>query len=53
MIHIQNSQVSAYAVTTKASVNMIVDDAYPNSPVLGSDNRDVYGDTVAYYNTKS
>lgn len=53
MIHIQNSQVSMYAVTTKASVNMIVDDKYPNQSVLGSDNIDVYGDTVAYYNTPS
>ncbi|KAK4545222.1 hypothetical protein LTR36_003401 [Oleoguttula mirabilis] len=53
MVHIQNSQVSAYAITTKASVNMILDDLYPNTPVLASDNRGVYGDVVAYYNTKS
>ncbi|KAK5132529.1 hypothetical protein LTR08_008913 [Meristemomyces frigidus] len=51
MVRIQNSQVSAYALTTKASVNMILDDKYPSRPVLGSDNQAVYGDTVAYYNT--
>jgi glucan 1,3-beta-glucosidase len=53
MIHIQNSQVTMYAVTTKASVNMILDDAYPNSQVTDAANRDVYGATVAYYNTDS
>ncbi|KAK4948388.1 hypothetical protein LTR10_012922 [Elasticomyces elasticus] len=49
MIRIQNSQVTMYAVTTKAAVNMIVDDN--GTTVKGEDNRDVYGDTVAYYNT--
>ncbi|KAK3654385.1 hypothetical protein LTR56_004015 [Elasticomyces elasticus] len=49
MIRIQNSQVSMYAVTTKAAINMIVDDN--GTVVKGADNRDVYGDTVAYYNT--
>lgn len=53
IIHIDNSQVSMYAVTTKASVNMIVDSAYSQTPVLASDNMDVYGSTVAYYNTGS
>jgi len=53
IIHIDNSQVSMYAATTKASVNMIVDSAYPQTPVLASDNMDVYGSTVAYYNTGS
>ena len=51
MVRIQNSQVAAYALTTKASVTMVLDDKYQSTPVLGSDNRDVYGDTVAYYKT--
>ncbi|KAK5128904.1 hypothetical protein LTR85_000237 [Meristemomyces frigidus] len=53
MVHIQGSQVSAYAITTKASVNMILDDQFASTPVLASDNRGVYGDVIAYYNTKS
>ena len=51
MIHIQNSQVSMYAVTTKAAVNMIIDDN--GVTVKGAVNLDVYADTVAYYNTQS
>ncbi|CAK3804513.1 Hypothetical predicted protein [Lecanosticta acicola] len=49
MIRIQNSEVAMFTVTTKASINMIVDDALDNAPVLAQDNRDVYGDTLAYY----
>ncbi|KAK0938042.1 hypothetical protein LTR29_010371 [Friedmanniomyces endolithicus] len=51
MIHIQNSQVSMYAVTTKAAVNMIIDDNVIT--VKGADNLDVYADTMAYFNTLS
>ncbi|KAK0285043.1 hypothetical protein LTR35_005243 [Friedmanniomyces endolithicus] len=51
MIHIQNSQVSMYAVTTKAAVNMLIDDN--GVTVKGADNMDVYADTMAYYNTQS
>ena len=51
MIHIQNSEVYAYAVTTKAAVNMIVDDAY--GTVKDEDNRSVYGATIGYYFTNS
>ncbi|KAK1057601.1 hypothetical protein LTR74_014046 [Friedmanniomyces endolithicus] len=47
MIHIQNSQVSMYAVTTKAAVNMLIDDN--GVTVKGADNMDVYADTMAYY----
>ncbi|UJO13497.1 Glucan 1,3-beta-glucosidase [Fulvia fulva] len=50
MIRIQNSQVDMYTVTTKAAVNMIQDDAV-GSPILGADNRNVFGDTLAYYFT--
>ncbi|EMC92403.1 glycoside hydrolase family 55 protein [Baudoinia panamericana UAMH 10762] len=49
MIRIQNSHVSMYAVTTKAAVNMIIDDN--GNTVKGADNRNVFGDTVCYYNT--
>lgn len=49
MIHIQNSQVDMYAVTTKAAVNMIVDDDV--GKVLDSDHRSFFGATVAYYFT--
>jgi glucan 1,3-beta-glucosidase len=51
MIHVQNSQVSMYAVTTKAAVNMLIDDVGVTVP--GADNRDVYGDTIAYYNSNA
>lgn len=53
MIHIQDSQVDMYCVTTKASVNMILDDAYSSSPITDAQNRDVYGATIAYYFTNS
>ena len=47
MIHITNSQVSMYAVTTKAAINMIVDDSFGN--IKNNDNMDVFGATVAYF----
>nr|POE73033.1 glucan 1,3-beta-glucosidase [Quercus suber] len=50
VIHLQNSQVDMYAVTTKAVVNMIADDSH-SGYITGADNRGVYGDTVAYYYT--
>ncbi|KAK5111479.1 hypothetical protein LTR62_004931 [Meristemomyces frigidus] len=52
MIHIQNSQVAMYAVTTKASVNMILDDN-AGVTITGAANADVYGDTIAVYYSSS
>jgi len=49
MIEIVNSKVDMFAVTTKASVNMIRDDAMPNAGVTDAKNRDVFGATIAYY----
>jgi hypothetical protein len=46
MISIENSNVHMYTVTTKAAVNMIVDGS---RKVQGSENRNVFGDTLAYY----
>nr|POE86516.1 glucan 1,3-beta-glucosidase [Quercus suber] len=50
VIHLQNSQVDMYAVTTKAVVNMIADDSH-SGYITGAANRGVYGDTIAYYYT--
>ncbi|TKA24520.1 hypothetical protein B0A50_06677 [Salinomyces thailandicus] len=50
MVHIQNSQVDMYALTTIGATNMWLDDAW-RSPVLAEDNMDVYGSTVAYLRT--
>lgn len=49
MIHIQSSEVYAYAVTTKAAVNMIVDSQV--GIVTDEENRSVYGATIGYYFT--
>ena len=49
MIHIQNSQVQLFAVSTKAAVNMIVDD--DRGLVLDEDNRSNFCATVGYYIT--
>lgn len=51
MIHITNSEVSMYAVSTKAAVNMIVDDSATSSPVLDADHRSNFCATIAYYLT--
>lgn len=51
MIRIQNSQVFMYTVTTKAAVNMIMDDRV-NSPVIAKENHNVFGDTIAWYSSK-
>lgn len=48
MIRIQNSQVDMYTVTTKAAVKMVMDSSV-GTPILGSDNRNVFGDTISYY----
>lgn len=52
MISIKNSTVDMYTVTTKAAVNMIVDDSL-EGPVLAAPNRNVFGDTIAYYHSGS
>jgi glucan 1,3-beta-glucosidase len=49
MIHIQNSQVDMYAVSTKAAVNMIVDDDV--GLVKDADHRSNFCATIAYYFT--
>jgi glucan 1,3-beta-glucosidase len=49
MIHIQNSQVSMLAVSTKAAVNMIVDDNV--GLVKDADHRSNFCATIAYYFT--
>ncbi|OQO05758.1 hypothetical protein B0A48_09852 [Cryoendolithus antarcticus] len=49
MIHIQNSQVDMYAVSTKAAVNMIVDDDV--GIVKDIDHRSNFCATIAYYFT--
>lgn len=49
MIHIQNSQVDMYAVSTKAAVNMIVDDDVGS--VKDADHRSNFCATIAYYFT--
>ncbi|QIW96190.1 hypothetical protein AMS68_001708 [Peltaster fructicola] len=49
MIHIQNSKVDMYAVSTKGAVNMIVDDWVGN--VKDADNRSNFCGTIAFYNT--
>jgi glucan 1,3-beta-glucosidase len=49
MIHIQNSQVSMLAVSTKAAVNMIVDDDV--GVVNDADHRSNFCATIAYYFT--
>ena len=49
MIHIQNSQVDMYAVSTKAAVNMIVDDDV--GVVRDADHRSNFCATIAYYFT--
>lgn len=50
MISIENSTVDMYTVTTKAAVNMIYDGS---SSILGADNRNIFGDTVAYYHSSA
>ncbi|EME85443.1 glycoside hydrolase family 55 protein [Pseudocercospora fijiensis CIRAD86] len=50
MIRIQNSQVDMYTVTTKAAVKML-DDSAVGAPILGADNRNIFGDTLAWYRT--
>lgn len=52
MISIKNSTVDMYTVTTKATVNMIVDDSV-EGPILAAPNRNVFGDTIAYYHSGS
>jgi glucan 1,3-beta-glucosidase len=49
MIHIQNSQVAMLAVSTKAAVNMIVDDDV--GLVKDADHRSNFCATIAYYFT--
>ncbi|KAM0713749.1 hypothetical protein Q7P37_010711 [Cladosporium fusiforme] len=49
MIHIQNSQIDMYAVSTKAAVNMIVDDDV--GIVKDADHRSNFCATIAYYFT--
>ncbi|KAF2862914.1 glycoside hydrolase family 55 protein [Piedraia hortae CBS 480.64] len=49
MVRFQQSDVHAYTLTTKASVHMILDDS--TGTVFGKDNRNVFGDTIAYYAT--
>jgi glucan 1,3-beta-glucosidase len=49
MIHIQSSQVDMYAVSTKAAVNMIVDDDI--GTVKDADHRSTFAATIAYYFT--
>lgn len=49
MIHIQNSQIDMYAVSTKAAVNMIVDDDV--GLVKDADHRSNFCATIAYYFT--
>jgi glucan 1,3-beta-glucosidase len=49
MIHIQNSQVDMYAVSTKSAVNMIVDDDI--GTVKDADHRSNFAATIAYYFT--
>lgn len=51
MIRLEGSQVDMYAVTTKAAVNMILDDNLDGTPILDADNRDNFGATLAYYFT--
>ncbi|KAF2764494.1 pectin lyase-like protein [Teratosphaeria nubilosa] len=54
MIRIQSSQISAFAVTTIGTVNMLVHGQNtPYDLILASDNKDVYGSTVAYIDTTS
>jgi len=48
MISIENSQVELYAVTTKAAVNMLVDDKL-QAPITNTGNQDTFGATLAYY----
>ncbi|KXT17316.1 hypothetical protein AC579_544 [Pseudocercospora musae] len=50
MIRIQNSQVDMYTVTTKAAVKMLIDTSV-GTPILGADNRNIFGDTLAWYRT--
>ncbi|GIZ46138.1 hypothetical protein CKM354_000927700 [Cercospora kikuchii] len=52
MISIRNSTVDMYTVTTKAAVQMILDDSIEGA-VLGADHRNVFGDTIAYYHSGS
>lgn len=52
MIRIQNSQVAMYTLTTIASVNMIVDDALNDDPVLAKGNQGPYGDTILWYTSE-
>lgn len=52
MIRIQNSQVAMYSVTTKAAVNMILDDRV-GAPIVAANNLDVFGDTIAWYSSFS
>ncbi|USW49471.1 Putative pectate lyase superfamily protein [Septoria linicola] len=52
MIKIQNSTVDMYTVTTKAAVNMILDDSFEGA-VLAAPNRNIFGDTIAYYHSGS
>ncbi|KAK4574985.1 hypothetical protein LTR86_000835 [Recurvomyces mirabilis] len=47
MIHITNSQVAMYAVTTIGTVKMLVDDN--GVTINAAENADVYGDTFAVY----
>ena len=49
MIHIQNSRIQLYGASTKAAVNMIVDDN--RGSVLDEDNRSNFCATVGYYIT--
>ena len=51
MIRIQNSQVQMFAVSTKAAVNMIVDQ--DRGVVLDEDNRSTFCATLSYYITDS
>ncbi|EGP90179.1 uncharacterized protein MYCGRDRAFT_10638, partial [Zymoseptoria tritici IPO323] len=48
MIRIMNSQVDMYTVTTKAAVNMILDDKV-GQPLIAEPNHSVFGDTIAWY----
>ena len=52
MVHIQNSQVDMYAVSTKAAVNMIIDDNN-GATVKDADNRSNFCATLAYFFTSS